>query len=312
MTAVGRLKDNLKAKVAEDHSKGETFRCTRPFCGRPSMRGEGTGFGFYLCRYHTARLAKHGHPEIPTIKGPDLRPYVETAKRYIKAELAAGNVRVQLALAAIWGIMQTSGAVPNAMDIKQWSPKDKAKAAFARLREAGITADSVMASHMGVAAYLADDTWAPRSEEYRVVQSAKALHRRASGSHVRYDVPVAQKTVGRNGTVLEYDGSTATVELHVYPRSQGQVLRVIGKAIDEACGAIAEEQAQAVIAAKTARYGRHPCHTTGYEPEWRKQNRAKHAAALKQRQQAEEEAKRQETIREILATAASATITWQR
>lgn len=206
--------------------------------------------------------------------------------------------------------MQTAGNAPAAMDIKRWSAEDKAKAAFARLREASITAERIMASHMGVTAYLTDDTWAPRSPEYRLVQSAKAVHRLASGTHRRYELPVA-KAVGPGA--IEYDGSTATVQLHVYPRSQGQVLRVIGKAIDEACGAIAEEQAQAIIAAKEARCGRHPCHVIpGYEPEWRKQDRTKHEAALRKRQQAQEEAKRQEAIREILASAGSATITWQR
>lgn len=197
--------------------------------------------------------------------------------------------------------MQTAPwPAPSALDIKESSAEEKAGAAWARLREVGITAERIMSAHIGVTAYLADDAWAPRSEEYRLVQSAKAIHRLASGTHRRYEVPVARKAVGPNGAVLEYDGSTTAVQLHVYPRSQGQVLRVIGKAIDEACGAIAEEQATAIIAAKEARYGRHPCHTPGYEPAWRIADRAKHQAALKARQQAAAEAQRQETIRQIL------------
>lgn len=70
MTAVGRLKDNLAAQAAKDRSQGERFPCSIPFCSRRSMRSEGTGFGMFYCVYHQARLAKHGHPEIPTIKGP--------------------------------------------------------------------------------------------------------------------------------------------------------------------------------------------------------------------------------------------------
>jgi hypothetical protein len=50
----------------------------------------------------------------------------------------------------------------------------------------------------------------------------------------------------------------------------------------------------------------------GYEPEWRKADRAKHEAALKQRQQAEAEAQRQESIRQLLSDATSApALSWQ-
>jgi hypothetical protein len=94
------------------------------------------------------------------------------------------------------------------------------------------------------------------------------------------------------------------------PRPRGQALRLIGKALDEACGALDEEQAQALIIAKEALFDRHPCHTLGYEPARRKAERAKHEAALKLRQRAEAEAKRQESIRQLPSDAAPA-LSWQ-
>ena len=126
-----------------------------------------------------------------------------------------------------------------------------------------------MAAHMAVTAYLADDAWTPQTRDYHLVQTSKAVHRLASGNRKRYEYPVAK----REGNIIVYDGSTTTVEVHAYPRSAGQVLRVIGHAIDEACGAIAEEQRETIIALKDARYGKHPCHTPGYEPEHRRRTK---------------------------------------
>lgn len=281
----------LKQEAAAQQQQQQ--RCAIPFCPRLTMRSAGVGFDAYHCEYHRARLARHGHFEHPTLRAADLRPYVETAKRWLKAELASGNIRVRYALTAISGLMDTAGRAPPATDIKRWSAEAKATACFARLREANVTPDSLMATAMGVAAYLADDTWAPQSREFFLVQLSKAIHRRASGTHKRYEYPVGKVVKGGGGastTTILYDGSTTTLETHTYPRSQGQVLREIGRSIDEACGDIAEAQREAIIAAKDARYERHPCHTPGYEPEWRKKDRAKHEAAARKRA----EAKRQQ------------------
>jgi hypothetical protein len=168
-----------------------------------------------------------------------------------------------------------------------------------------------MSSQIGITALLSDDTWAPRSEEYRLTQSAKAIHRLASGTHREYEIalPVRAAALGEGE-----DAGAAKASLHVYPRPRGQALRVIGKALDEACGALAEDMIPAIIAAKEARYGRHPCYTEpGYEPAWRVKDRAKHGAALKLRQQAEAEAERQESIRQLLSDASSqeTTLSWQ-
>lgn len=278
-----RLKDKLKAQALADRQAGEIFRCPIPFCGRLSMRSAGAGFGLLNCKYHQARLERYGHPVIPSLTGAEIRPYVESAKRWLHSQKASagGNLRLQHALQAVAALMSTAGYAPPAMDIKRWSAEDKARAAFARMRErdnekgwTAVTPERLMAAHMGVTAILADDTWAPSSEDYRLVQTGKAAHRLASGTHREW-------------------GS-------VYPRSQGQVLRIIGRAIDEACGAIAQEQSQAIIAAKEARFGRHPCHTPGYEPEWRKKDRAKHAEARKKREQQQHLQRQGEAIRRLL------------
>jgi hypothetical protein len=305
---MSRLKVKLAAQVAEDHREGDVFRCSIVFCPRLSMRSAGVGFGMFLCAYHQARLAKYGHPEAPNVVSPALRPYRDTAQRVIKAELAAGNVRVQGAQAAIWAIMQTAGSVPSAIDIKQWSGEAKAKAMWARLREAEVEPFHILASHLAMVALLTDDTWAPRSREYLLVQSAKAIHRNrgASGTHLRWDVAIPLPIEAPPDTA-----DTRKVSLHVWPRSQGRVLRVVGKDLDEAAGLLAEDMAPTIIAAKEARFGKHPSHAIGYEPDWIKENKAKHEAARKQREQAQAELKRLENMQHLLRDAQAITTTWQ-
>jgi hypothetical protein len=90
---VARPFEKLKAQAAEAKRAGDVVRCCIPFCPNRSMLSAGVGFDAYYCEYHRAKIARHGHAEYPSIKGKDLRPYTETAQRWIKTELKAGNVR---------------------------------------------------------------------------------------------------------------------------------------------------------------------------------------------------------------------------
>lgn len=260
------------------------------------MKSAGSGFAEYLCEYHIARRARHGHAEVPTIKGPDLKPYAEAAAMWIKSRLAQGDFRIRLSLNAVFAHLQTAGREPDARDLKTWDAEAKAKALFARLRERGVTPERILACVLGVAALLTDDPWYPHSREYRIVQIAKALHRKASGTHRQYEHPVAK----REGNRVEYAGTFATTVMREYPRSQGQFLRRVGEALDEACGSLADEACTPIIAIREAKHGRHLCHTPGYEPEWRIKERAKHEAARRLRENAKREADRRVALRKAL------------
>ena len=107
-------------------------------------------------------------------------------------------------------------------DIKWRSAPSRARIAFARLREANIIPERLLAIHMAVSALIEDDAGSHRVTEYRIAQVAKAAHRLASGTHRHWDFPLD-------------NGGTAPLAFHAYPRSSGRVLRVIGKAIEECC-----------------------------------------------------------------------------
>ncbi len=87
------------------------------------------------------------------------------------------------------------------------------------------------------------------------MQTAKAVHRLASGTHRHWDFPM-------------HDGTTRPLHLHAYPKSSGIVLRVMGREIDEICGGVAEVSFEEVLAMRLARFGPHPSHLPDWKPPW--------------------------------------------
>jgi hypothetical protein len=87
----------------------------------------------------------------------------------------------------------------------------------------------------------------------------------ASGTHRHWDFPLD-------------NGSTAPLAFHAYPRSSGRVLRVIGKAIEEACEMVTGRDLQALRDRKRERFGPHPSQLPGWKPLWKRQREAAAAA----------------------------------
>lgn len=236
-------------------------RCSVPGCSRPTMLAAGRGLADTLCRYHVDQKARHGSTWRGSYPATELRPYLLTAQQFIKGNQA--DPHIALATAALQGMLDGSGRVEAAMSIKRRPAKNRAKIALARLRAAGITGERILANHMAMAALIADDAGRHRVEEHRVVQVAKALHRLASGTHRRWDYPLS-------------DGRTAPVELHVYPRSSGRVLREIGREVDELCADATAHHVETIRALKTERNGPHPSRQPGWRPLWRQRMDAAH------------------------------------
>ena len=70
-----------------------------------------------------------------------------------------------------------------------------------------------MALCMGITALIADDRWSPQTKDYRITQLCKAVLRRASGTHGRYEyptpktmaVPIPTKPPVYNGMIAPRD-----------------------------------------------------------------------------------------------------------
>ena len=163
----------------------------------------------------------------------------------------------------------------------------------------------------GIVALLSDDYVGSSLKGVRArAVSQGHPSRLASGTHREYEIalPIAEPRSARERMLQSRRHPCTSIR-----GPKGRSLRIIGQSLDESCGSLAEERAPAIIAATEARLGyRHPCHTPGYEPAWRKADRAKHEAALKARQQAQAEQERQANIRRVLSDARAITTTWQR
>lgn len=140
--------------------------------------------------------------------------------------------------------MASAGPVEIATRLRGLPPEHRAKIALARLREADIKPERLLAIPLAVAALIEDaPATVHRTTEWRIVAIAKAAHRLASGTHRIW--PVAQP-----------DGRTKHIEMHAYPRSSGRVLRHLGEMIEKECELVIDHRLSGVLAVKAAREGR--------------------------------------------------------
>jgi hypothetical protein len=208
--------------------------CCIPGCGRPTQAGQGHGLSWTHCRYHVQFRNRHGSFWKGTYKAAELRPYRKATERYLKA--LADDFWIAAALKALRSLLDRAGPVERVVDVLSMAPANKARAALARLRRAGVPPECLLAIHLAVSAAVSEDPIRPggNPDEYRLTQIAKAVHRQASGYHAVY------------GPGSRYDR---------YPRSSGLALRHLGRMLDSCCEIVAAEHLTAILDLKAALYG---------------------------------------------------------
>lgn len=222
--------------------------CAIPGCGRPTSLASGKGRAPLHCRYHQQFKNRHGSHWHPTLRAGDLKPYVTASAAWLKANRESLPVRA--ALQDLEYVLAFSGDVVPANNLRGVNTSQRARLAFARLREADIRGLRLLAIYLGVSALIEDDWGSVRSREFRTVQAAKAVHRLASGTHKEWETwnPL---------------GPPRKVVMHAYPRSAGLVLRGIGETLEKACAPVSKEALAEIIALKTKRFGPHSSHNPG-------------------------------------------------
>jgi hypothetical protein len=220
--------------LANTVDEGALAFCPVPGCGRPPQRRAGRGLSLTHCRYHVQYKNRHGSYWKGTYSAADLRPYRRAAESYLKRHRA--DFWVSAALVALRASMDGAGPRERVVDVLTMSPHRKARAALARLREADIPPERLLAIHLAVSAAVAEDPIRPGGDpsEYRLVQVAKAVSRQASGYHAVY------------GPGARYDR---------YPRSSGLALRHLGRMLEADCEHVLEKHLVAVLRLKQERYG---------------------------------------------------------
>jgi hypothetical protein len=240
---VQKLKVRI-ASAANDHLLHCTVSdpVTGKACGRPTARAAKQGLSAFVCRHHQAHLQRHGSTWCKSPAAPVLKQYIR-----LSLALIDGNRRdpfVNAALSGLQGIMDASGPTEIATRLRGLAPERRAKIALARLREANIKPERLLAIALAVSALIeANPAVVHRTREWRIVAIAKAAHRLASGYHRVWEVQ------DENGDVSQ------RTEMHAYPRSSGRVLRYLGEIIEKECELVIDHHLSAVLTLKVTREG---------------------------------------------------------
>ena len=202
-------------------------------CGRPPQARAGKGLSLTHCRYHVQYRNRHGCFWKGTYSAAELRDYRRAAERYLKAHL--DDFWIAAALKAIDATLHGAGPNERVVDTLTMRPVHKARAAFARMRVAGVAPLRLLTIHLAVTGAVKEDPIGSGADggEYRLTQIGKAAMRTASGYHSYY------------GPGSQYDR---------YPRSSGQLLRLIGKTLEADCEHVVEAHLGAILAFKAEQY----------------------------------------------------------
>jgi len=184
------------------------------------------------CRRHEDHHERHGSYVKRSYTAGELGPYRKTAQKWLQAHEAERSV--QLAIRAVEGLYRRAGPFVEAFRLRGMSPKDRARAAWARLREAKVDPLGPVIAWLAVELIVQADPQAERKVEFKRVQAAKLVHRMASGSHKRWERE-------------RPDRRSVVEELHKYPHSRGQVLRHLGEQIERAAELIVSAHLLTVI-----------------------------------------------------------------
>lgn len=230
----------ITSRIAEMAGDGMS-RCAVPGCGQPSMRVEGIGLDGHHCKRHVIHRQRHGSTWFGTFKRSEVLPYMRAAKSYIMPRLLSDRT-IKEAATRLAVVIEQAPFEANTR-IRGLNARIRADIAFGRLRVRGVKPETILAIHLAITILIEEHGACPRSREFRIVQVAKMVHRRASGYHRVWQDP---------------SGGPLRTELHKYARSSGKVLRLIGERIEECCEFATADHADAVLGLKVKRYGKYP------------------------------------------------------
>jgi hypothetical protein len=218
--------------------------CTIMGCGKPTTRSAKRGLSPTLCRKHVLFRQRHGSTWCPSPTATALRPYIRSAMSFI--ELHREEPAISAALMELDWAMETAGPVVIATRLRGLSPSQRARVALARLRDAQVRPERLLAIALAVHGLIQEaPVLCHRIKEWRIVAIAKAVHRLSSGYH-------------RVWESADGNGHTRRTELHAYPRSAGRILRHLGNSIEKECEWVIDRYLAPIVVLKVSRYGPHP------------------------------------------------------
>lgn len=217
-----RRLDGLRKRIAGPQDAYE--RCRIFPCPNRTTADRGEGLNRLYCRKHIEFYRRHGSYVKTSYGAGELRVYRTRALEWLKLQEHEAGVRS--AVEGMRRLYRAAGAPIAANRLAGRPPTERANAMWAQLRLRGVDPLEVLAAWLAVDLRIRDDPQPDRHEEYRLVQAAKLIHRLAGGTHKRWETERA-------------DGKVVVTQLHRHPVSRGRVLRVVGRQLAAASGAIA-------------------------------------------------------------------------
>lgn len=229
-TLLGRKRRAQAVKVRASGNLVNRFpRCTIIGCGKSTA-----GLAIALCRKHLLHRQRHGSPFCKSPNAKLLGPYLKASLAVLKVQ--RNEPYISAALAGLHDVMASAGQVIPAIRLNGLPPAERARIALARLRDAGIKPERLLAIALAVHALIRHDPAKTHNvKDWRIVAVAKAAHRLASGYHRVWEVR------DDTGRIVQH------TEMHAYPRSSGRVLRYLGEAIEKECEWVIEKYLDEVI-----------------------------------------------------------------
>eukprot|EP01132_Coremiostelium_polycephalum_P001582 gene1582-2003_t len=210
-----RKQRNAEVKARANQPDFRFHTCRVVGCGNPSRAATQDGLDTFFCRSHADHHSRHGSPYKASYSAKELAPHRKRARAWLKAH--EDDLWVKNAIVRVETLYNAAGPHVEAFRLRGLSLEERARAAWARLRKAKVDPRRVLEASLTIALTIQADLQPDSKSEYRRVQVAKLVHKLSSGTHKKWTAGVGGPT-----------------ELHVYPRSRGQVLRHLGRDVERA------------------------------------------------------------------------------
>ena len=189
-------------------------------CSNPTRAALSEGFDQRLCRRHHEHYQRHGSPFRGSYTALELKPHRQAVERWLRDN--PEDPRVRQATDRVNILYRSAGPFVPAYRLQGLPPRERARKAWARLRDASVPPEKVIISWLSIQRVIQYDPEADTRPEFCRVQAAKLVHRLASGTRKSWE------HLDASGRIVREE------KLEVYPRSRGLVLREIGRDIEKA------------------------------------------------------------------------------
>ena len=211
-------------------------------CSQPARAGTTKGLDRRFCRRHADHHSRHGSAYKRSFSANDLVRYRRIVRRWLKGHV--NDSWVANAVDRVNGLYAQAGPFEEAFRLAGLPPKERARKAWARFRDAGVAPERVVESWLVIELAVRLDPQPDGDREFKRVQGAKLIHRLASGSHKRWE-----REPMLNSGHKQAGPKTIVTELHKYPHSRGKVLRYIGADMEGACSLVVSSHLPELLSA---------------------------------------------------------------